>query len=33
VSNVVEPRNRDAWKMADAIHNLGETAVSILDHA
>jgi len=33
VSNVVEPRNRDAWKMADAIHNLGEAAVSILDHA
>ena len=32
VSNVVEPRNRDAWKMAEAIHNLGRTALGILDH-
>jgi futalosine hydrolase len=32
VSNLVETRNRDAWKMADAIHNLGQTALDILDH-
>jgi len=32
VSNMVEPRNRDAWKMAEAIHNLGRTALGILDH-
>ena len=32
VSNVVEARNRDAWKMAEAIHNLGRTALGILDH-
>src|SRR5262245_38844113 len=29
VSNLVEPRNRDAWKLADAIRNLGETAIGI----
>jgi futalosine hydrolase len=33
VSNVVERRNRDAWKLADAIGILGTTALSILDHA
>jgi futalosine hydrolase len=33
VSNVVERRNRDAWKLADAIGLLGTTALSILDHA
>ena len=31
VSNLVEPRNRDAWKLADAIRNLGETAIGILE--
>ena len=31
VSNVVERRNRDAWKLADAIGALGTTALSILD--
>jgi hypothetical protein len=33
VSNVVERRNRDAWKLADAIGVLGVTALSILDQA
>ena len=33
VSNVVERRNRDAWKMTDAIGSLGTTALSILDDA
>ena len=33
VSNRVEPRNREAWKMADAIRNLGVTALRILDQA
>jgi futalosine hydrolase len=33
VSNVVERRNRGAWKLADAIGNLGEAALDILDHA
>jgi futalosine hydrolase len=33
VSNMVETRNRQAWKMAEAISRAGETAVSILDHA
>ena len=33
VSNFVEKRNRDAWKIADAIRSLGHTALSILDHA
>jgi futalosine hydrolase len=31
VSNVVEPRNRDTWKITEAIRNLGRTALSILD--
>ena len=33
VSNRVELRDKDAWKMADAIRNLGVTALRILDHA
>jgi len=33
VSNVVEPRNRDAWKLGDAIRNLGETAIGVLESA
>jgi futalosine hydrolase len=31
VSNVVERRNRDAWKLPEAIHNLCATALKILD--
>jgi futalosine hydrolase len=31
VSNKVEKRNRDAWKMAEAIRALGETGTGILD--
>jgi futalosine hydrolase len=31
VSNVVEKRNRGAWRMGDAIRSLGEAALSILD--
>jgi futalosine hydrolase len=33
VSNVVEKRNRDAWKMAEAIRGLGDTALNILENA
>jgi len=33
VSNMVEKRNRGAWKIAEAIRGLGETALNILDHA
>ena len=33
VSNFVERRNREAWKMADAIRNLGVAALRILDQA
>ena len=33
VSNVVEPRNRETWKISEAIRNLGQTALSILDNA
>ena len=33
VSNVVERRDRNAWKMTDAIRALGETAVRILESA
>jgi futalosine hydrolase len=33
VSNVVEKRNRAAWKIAEAIHGLGQTGLEILDHA
>ncbi|HEU4718660.1 MAG TPA: futalosine hydrolase [Bacteroidia bacterium] len=32
VSNIVERRNRDAWKMAEAIRNLNEKAAEILDN-
>ena len=31
ISNFVEKRNRAAWNMSDAIHNLAETALKILD--
>ena len=31
VSNFVEPRNREAWKMAEAIAALSDTALRILD--
>jgi futalosine hydrolase len=31
VSNVVAPRNRDTWRISEAIGNLGRTALSILD--
>lgn len=33
VSNVVERRNRGAWKLDDAVRNLTGAAVEILDHA
>jgi len=33
VSNAVEPRNRDAWRIDDAIRNLGAAAVGILECA
>lgn len=33
VSNVVERRNRAAWRMADAIRNLGDAASRILDRS
>lgn len=33
VSNIVERRNRDAWKLGDAVRALGETALAIIDHA
>jgi futalosine hydrolase len=33
VSNIVEKRNRASWKVAEAIARLGETALSILEHA
>lgn len=33
VSNVVERRNRAAWKLPEAIDLLGETALNLLDHA
>lgn len=33
VSNVVEKRNRAAWRMTEAIDALGRTALRILDHA
>ena len=33
VSNLVEPRNRRAWKMAEAIRNLGVSAMRIIDQA
>jgi len=33
VSNIVERRNRSAWKVDQAINALTETALAILDHA
>jgi futalosine hydrolase len=33
VSNVVERRQRDSWKLAAAIENLGKAALDILSHA
>lgn len=33
VSNVVETRNREAWKLPEAISSLSRTALSILEHA
>jgi nucleoside phosphorylase len=33
VSNIVEPRNRGAWRMADAIRSLGRAGLAILDRA
>jgi futalosine hydrolase len=33
VSNIVERRNRQTWKMANAISRAGETALSIIEHA
>jgi futalosine hydrolase len=33
VSNLVERRNRQTWKLAEAIARAGETALSIIDHA
>jgi futalosine hydrolase len=33
VSNVVERRNRDAWKMSEAIANLNSVALQILEQA
>jgi futalosine hydrolase len=33
VSNIVERRNRGAWKMPEAIVNLNATALRILEHA
>ena len=33
VSNVVEKRNRSAWKMAEAIGSLGNTALNIIEEA
>jgi futalosine hydrolase len=32
VSNVVERRNREAWRIELAIDNLNEAALRILDH-
>jgi len=33
VSNLVEPRNRQAWNMADAIRNLGVSAMRMIDQS
>jgi futalosine hydrolase len=33
VSNIVERRNREAWRLGEAIRALGETALAIIDHA
>lgn len=32
VSNQIERRNRESWKMVDAIRNLGVAALRIIDH-
>jgi hypothetical protein len=33
VSNIVERRNRAAWKMGEAIEALGSTLLTIIDRA
>jgi futalosine hydrolase len=33
VSNVVERRNRGAWKITEAIDHLNAVALEIIDHA
>jgi futalosine hydrolase len=33
VSNLIERRNRGAWKLAEAIHNLGVEALRIINQA
>jgi len=33
VSNIVEKRNRAAWRIQEAIQQLGEVALAIIDHA
>jgi len=33
VSNLVERRNRESWKMAEAIRNLSVSALRIIDQA
>jgi futalosine hydrolase len=33
ISNLVERRNRDAWRMDLAVRNLNRAALRILDHA
>jgi hypothetical protein len=33
VSNIVERRNRDAWKLPEAIANLGATALRMLNES
>ena len=32
VSNIVERRNRNAWKMSEAVASLGKMALSIIEH-
>lgn len=33
VSNIVERRNRDAWKLGDAVRALGDAALAIIDQS
>ncbi len=33
VSNIVETRNRQAWKLTDAVNRAGEAAFGVLEHA
>ena len=33
VSNIVERRNREAWKMAEAIRNLSVSVLRLIDQA